>query len=202
MSKITDKIKVLLGIAKQTFGKVSTDKKDIFFDGEIIDVNTRVYDDEGNALEDGEYNDGTNIYAVVDSVVKEIRKVEENPEKTTTETTKTETEEKTEKMAETETTEEIKEEIKEEIVENGNGEPTTEERISALEELVASLFDEIRQMKVREVERASKNEEIVREFSAFKASKTAESVTKTDATEKEFACERKADKLKNLKNKK
>jgi hypothetical protein len=197
MSKITDKIKVLLGIAKQTFGKVSTDKKDIFFDGEIIDVNTRVYDDEGNALEDGEYNDGTNIYVVVDSVVKEIRKVEETTEETTTET-----EEKTEKMAETETTEEIKEEIKEEIVENGNGEPTTEERISALEELVASLFDEIRQMKVREVERASKNEEIVREFSAFKASKTAESVTKTDATEKEFACERKADKLKNLKNKK
>lgn len=201
MSKITDKIKVLLGIAKQTFGKVSTDKKDIFFDGETIDVNTRVYDDEGNALEDGEYNDGTNVYVVVDSVVKEIRKVE-TTEETTTETTKTETEEKTEEMAETETTEEIKEEIKEEIVENADGEPTAEERISALEELVASLFDEIRQMKVREVERASKNEEIVREFSAFKASKTAESVTKTDATEKEFACERKADKLKNLKNKK
>lgn len=201
MSKISDKIKVLLGIAKHTFGQITTDKGVIFFDGDEISAESKVYTEDGSPVEDGEYADETRVVVVKDSVVTEIRpKSEEKEEKTeekTTETTET-TEKTEEKMADEETT---TEEVKEEIKENAD-EPSVEERINSLEELVGNLFEEIRQLKAREVERVAKNEEIIREFNAFKSSPTATSVTAgCEGKEKKenLECEPKSEILKRLK---
>lgn len=197
MNKISKKIKVLLGIAKHTFGSVTTDKGEIFFDGDEIAVESRVYDADGNAVEDGEYADDTRVIVVKESVVTEIRpKSEEKEEKTEEKTTET-TEKTEEKMADDETiTEEVQEEVKEKV-----DEPTLDQRVSALEELIDQLFAEIRQMKVREVENVAKNEEIIREFSAFKSSPTAKSVTAgCDKDKKEILeCQTKTEILKKLK---
>ena len=179
MNKITNKIKILLGIAKQKFASVETDKGVLFFDGEELVVDTKVYDENGEAIEDGEYTDAEKVYKVVDSVVtfispKEEEKVEETKEEEVTEETKTETtEEVKEELADDET---IVEEVKEEVVDPA--EPTIEERVIALEEVVEMLYNELREMKVREVEAIAKNEDIVTEFSAIKRSATAESITK------------------------
>lgn len=205
MSKISDKIKVLLGIAKHTFGQISTDKGVIFFDGDEISAESKVYTEDGSPVEDGEYADETRVVVVKDSVVTEIRpKNEEKEEKTeekTTETTET-TEKTEEKMAgEETTTDEVKEEIKEEVKENAD-EPSFEDRLAALEELCAQIMDELRQMKVREVESVAKNEEIIREFNAFKSSPTATSVTAgCEGKEKKenLECEPKSEILKKLK---
>jgi hypothetical protein len=208
MNKITDKIKILLGIAKRTFGKVTTENAEIFFDGDELAVDTKVYDENGDAVADGEYSDGVKIYTIKDSVVTDIRPIEEpkeeavEEEKTeTTETTET-TEEKEEVTEELED-ETITEEVKEEVVE-ASIEPTVtvDERVAALEELVEALFNEIREMKVREVEQAAKNENIIREFSCMKRSPSAESITKDNKAEKEFSCnDSKANKLRALKDK-
>lgn len=181
MNKITTKIKVLLGIAKQTFSKVETDKAVIFFDGEELKVEDKVYDENGEAIEDGEYTDNEKVYVIKESVVVEIRPKEEPKEEVTeetkTETTTETTEEVKEELADDETiVEEVKEEVVEEVVDPA--EPTIEERVDALEEVVEMLYNELREMKVREVEAIAKNEDIVREFSAIKRSATAESVTK------------------------
>lgn len=181
MNKITTKIKVLLGIAKQTFSKVETDKAVIFFDGEELKVEDKVYDENGEAIEDGEYTDNEKVYVIRESVVVEIRPKEEPKEEVTeetkTETTTETTEEVKEELADDETiVEEVKKEVVEEVVDPA--EPTIEERVDALEEVVEMLFNELREMKVREVEAIAKNEDIVREFSAMKRSATAESVTK------------------------
>lgn len=181
MNKITTKIKVLLGIAKQTFSKVETDKAVIFFDGEELKVEDKVYDENGEAIEDGEYTDNEKVYVIRESVVVEIRPKEEPKEEVTeetkTETTTETTEEVKEELADDETiVEEVKEEVVEEVVDPA--EPTIEERVDALEEVVEMLYNELREMKVREVEAIAKNEDIVREFSAMKRSATAESVTK------------------------
>lgn len=200
MSKITDKIKVLLQIAKHKFGSIKTEDKEIFYDGDEIAVEKRVYDDAGEAIPDGEYVAEDKIVVVKDSVVTEIRPKEEKKEEETTTTTTTTEEKKEEEMAGEEET--ITEEVKEEIKENAD-EPSVEERINSLEELVGNLFEEIRQLKAREVERVAKNEEIIREFNAYKRTPTATSVT-TEATaeHKDFACDSKADRLKALKEKK
>lgn len=202
MSKISDKIKVLLGIAKHTFGQISTDKGVIFFDGDEISAESKVYTEDGSPVEDGEYADETRVVVVKDSVVTEIRPKSEEKEEKTEETT-TETTEKTEeKMADEETiTDEVKEEIKEEVKENAD-EPSFDDRISALEELCAQIMDELRQMKVREVESVAKNEEIIREFNAFKSSPTATSVTAgCEGKEKKenLECEPKSEILRRLK---
>lgn len=203
MSKISDKIKVLLGIAKHTFGQITTDKGVIFFDGDEISAESKVYTEDGSPVEDGEYADETRVVVVKDSVVTEIRPKSEEKEEKTEETT-TETTEKTEeKMADEETiTDEVKEEIKEEVKENAD-EPSFDDRISALEELCAQIMDELRQMKVREVESVAKNEEIIREFNAFKSSPTATSVTAgCEGKEKKenLECEPKSEILKRLKD--
>ena len=170
MNKITDKIKILLGIAKRTFGKVTTENAEIFFDGDELAVDTKVYDENGDAVADGEYSDGVKIYTIKDSVVTDIRPIEEP-----------------------------KEEVVEESIEPT---VTLDERVAALEELVEALFNEIREMKVREVEQAAKNENIIREFSCMKRSPSAESITKDNKAEKEFTCEgTKSDRLKALKDK-
>ena len=212
MNKTLNKLKVLLGIAKNQFGKIASDKAEIFYDGEELKVETRVYDAEGNAIPDGEYSDGSKVYVIADSVVTEIRPVEEEKveeEKTetttTTETTeeKTETtEEKTETPTTTETTEEKTEEIVEETIAPEG--PSMEERVAALEKVVEELHEEIREMKVREVESVAKNEEIIREFSAMRSTPSAKSVTSGNSETKEFACDgkRKLEKLKELKAKK
>ena len=202
MSKISDKIKVLLGIAKHTFGQITTDKGVIFFDGDEISAESKVYTEDGSPVEDGEYADETRVVVVKDSVVTEIRPKSEEKEEKTEETT-TETTEKTEeKMADEETiTDEVKEEIKEEVKENAD-EPSFDDRISALEELCAQIMDELRQMKVREVESVAKNEEIIREFNAFKSSPTATSVTAgCEGKEKKenLECEPKSEILRKLK---
>lgn len=182
MNKITDKIKVLLGIAKQKFASVETDKGVIYFDGEELKVEDKVYTDEGAPVEDGEYEYNDKVYVVKESVVTEIKDKVEEPKEEVTEETKTETttettEEVKEELADDETiVEEVKEEVVEEVVDPA--EPTIEERVDALEEVVEMLFNELREMKVREVEAIAKNEDIVREFSAMKRSATAESVTK------------------------
>lgn len=187
MNKALEKIKILLGIVKNKFGKVTTDKTEIFFDGDELTTETRVYNGEGNPIEDGEYSDDEKVYKIVDSVVTEIRPKE------TEETEETKVTEETE--TKTETTEEIKEQPAPMV--------TIDDRVSALEELVETLFNEIRQMKAREIEKTEKETEIIREFSAMKRSKTAESITK-DNGEKCFAdCNgSKSDRLKALKNKK
>lgn len=209
MNKTLTKLKILLGIAKNKFGKVETETAEIFYDCDTLAVETRVYDAEGNAIPDGEYKDENNIYVIKESVVTEIRpaeKVEEEKTETTTTTETETTEEKTEEMAEEEVVEETTETTETtetETVAEPEG-PAIEERVKALEEIVESLYEEIRQMKVREVESVAKNEEIIREFSAMRSKPSAESVTRGGSGESNtFACddERKADKLKALKNK-
>ena len=170
MSKITEKIKVLLGIAKTKFGKVETDKTEIFFDGDELAVDMKVYDGNGDAIEDGDYTDGEKVYTVKDSVVVEIKP---------------------------------KEEVKEEVVETTEtsepAEPTVDERVSALEELVEHLYEELMGLKAREVEAQTKTEEIIHEFSSMRRSPTAESITKDNKCEKVFGSDcNKTDKLKNL----
>lgn len=197
MSKVTDKIKVLLQIAKRKFGSIKTEDKEIFFDGDEIAVEKRVYDEAGEPIPDGEYVFEDKVVVVKESVVTEIRPKEETEEKKEETTTTTTAEEETKvEGAEEET---ITEEIKKEIAE---GEPSVEDRVSALEELVETLFEEIRQMKVRETEQVSKNEEIIREFSAFKRTPTATSVTKTAGQQEEMACESKKERLKRLRESK
>ncbi|MBR6067260.1 MAG: hypothetical protein IKP45_05615 [Bacteroidales bacterium] len=205
MNKITDKIKILLGIAKRTFGKVTTENAEIFFDGDELAVDTKVYDENGDAVADGEYSDGVKIYTIKDSVVTDIRPIEEpkeevvEEEKTETTETTEEKEEVTEELEDETITEEVKEEVVEESIEPT---VTLDERVAALEELVEALFNEIREMKVREVEQATKNENIIREFSCMKRSPSAESITKDNKAEKEFTCEgTKSDRLKALKDK-
>lgn len=205
MNKTLNKLKVLLGIAKNQFGKVATDKAEVFYDGEELKVETRVYDAEGNAIPDGEYKDENNIYVIKESVVTEIRPVEKVEEEKTEETTTTTetTEEKTEEMAEDDIVEETTEEIVEETIAPEG--PSMEERVAALEKVVEELYEEIREMKVREVESVAKNEEIIREFSAMRSTPSAKSVTASGNQEsKEFACDgkRKLEKLKELKAKK
>lgn len=207
MNKTLNKLKVLLGIAKNQFGKIASDKAEIFYDGEELKVESRVYDAEGNAIPDGEYSDGSKVYVIADSVVTEIRPVEEEKveeEKTeTTTTTETETtEEKTDEMAEDDIVEETTEEIVEETI--APEAPSMEERVAALEKVVEELYEEIREMKVREVESVAKNEEIIREFSAMRSTPSAKSVTLGNSETKEFACDgkRKLEKLKELKAKK
>lgn len=205
MNKTLNKLKVLLGIAKNQFGKIASDKAEIFYDGEELKVETRVYDAEGNAIPDGEYSDGSKVYVIADSVVTEIRPVEEEKveeEKTETTTTTETTEEKTEEMAENDIVEETTEEIVEETI--APEAPSMEERVAALEKVVDELYEEIREMKVREVESVAKNEEIIREFSAMRSTPSAKSVTSGDSETKEFACDgkRKLEKLKELKAKK
>lgn len=200
MNKALDKIKILLGIVKNKFGKVTTDKTEIFFDGDELKAETRVYDGEGNPIEDGEYSDGEKVYKIVDSVVTEIRPKETEETKVTEETeTKTETTEETKTEMADET---IIDEVSEEITEETAPSVTIDDRVSALEELVETLFNEIRQMKAREIEKSEKETEIIREFSAMRRSPTAESITK-DNGEKCFAdCNgSKSDRLKALKNK-
>lgn len=205
MNKTLNKLKVLLGIAKNQFGKIASDKAEIFYDGEELKVETRVYDAEGNAIPDGEYSDGSKVYVIADSVVTEIRPVEEEKveeEKTETTTTTETTEEKTEEMAENDIVEETTEEIVEETIAPEG--PSMEERVAALEKVVEELYEEIREMKVREVESVAKNEEIIREFSAMRSTPSAKSVTSGNSETKEFACDgkRKLEKLKELKAKK
>ena len=205
MNKTLNKLKVLLGIAKNQFGKIASDKAEIFYDGEELKVETRVYDAEGNAIPDGEYSDGSKVYVIADSVVTEIRPVEEEKveeEKTETTTTTETTEEKTEEMAEDDIVEETTEEIVEETIAPEG--PSMEERVAALEKVVEELHEEIREMKVREVESVAKNEEIIREFSAMRSTPSAKSVTSGNSETKEFACDgkRKLEKLKELKAKK
>lgn len=205
MNKTLNKLKVLLGIAKNQFGKIASDKAEIFYDGEELKVETRVYDAEGNAIPDGEYSDGSKVYVIADSVVTEIRPVEEEKveeEKTETTTTTETTEEKTEEMAEDDIVEETTEEIVEETI--APEAPSMEERVAALEKVVEELYEEIREMKVREVESVAKNEEIIREFSAMRSTPSAKSVTSGNSETKEFACDgkRKLEKLKELKAKK
>lgn len=205
MNKTLNKLKVLLGIAKNQFGKIASDKAEIFYDGEELKVETRVYDAEGNAIPDGEYSDGSKVYVIADSVVTEIRPVEEEKveeEKTETATTTETTEEKTEEMAEGDIVEETTEEIVEETI--APEAPSMEERVAALEKVVEELYEEIREMKVREVESVAKNEEIIREFSAMRSTPSAKSVTSGNSETKEFACDgkRKLEKLKELKAKK
>lgn len=204
MNKTLNKLKVLLGIAKNQFGKIASDKAEIFYDGEELKVETRVYDAEGNAIPDGEYSDGSKVYVIADSVVTEIRPVEEKVEEEKTETTTTTetTEEKTEEMAENDIVEETTEEIVEETI--APEAPSMEERVAALEKVVEELYEEIREMKVREVESVAKNEEIIREFSAMRSTPSAKSVTSGNSETKEFACDgkRKLEKLKELKAKK
>ena len=204
MNKITDKIKILLGIAKRTFGKVTTENAEIFFDGDELAVDTKVYDENGDAVADGEYSDGVKIYTIKDSVVTDIRPIEEPKEEVVEEKTETtETTEEKEEVTEELEDETITEEVKEEVVEESI-EPTVtlDERVAALEELVEALFNEIREMKVREVEQVAKNENIIREFSCMKRSPSAESITKDNKAEKEFTCEgTKSDRLKALKDK-
>ena len=203
MNKTLNKLKVLLGIAKNQFGKIASDKAEIFYDGEElkVEVETRVYDAEGNAIPDGEYSDGSKVYVIADSVVTEIRPVEEKKveeEKTETTTTTETTEEKTEEIIVEETTEEI---VEETIAPEA---PSMEERVAALEKVVEELYEEICEMKVREVESVAKNEEIIREFSAMRSTPSAKSVTSGNSETKEFACDgkRKLEKLKELKAKK
>ena len=203
MSKITEKIKVLLGIAKTKFGKVETDKTEIFFDGDELAVDMKVYDGNGDAIEDGDYTDGEKVYTVKDSVVVEIKPKEEVKEEVVKTTETSEPAEPTEKKEEELEDETIRDEVKEEVVKTTEtsepAEPTVDERVSALEELVEHLYEELMGLKAREVEAQTKTEEIIHEFSSMRRSPTAESITKDNKCEKVFGSDcNKTDKLKNL----
>lgn len=214
--KTIDKLKVLLGIIKKKFSSMTIDGIEIFYDGDEIEVDTRVFDNEGNPIADGEYTDGEKVYVVKDGAVVEIRETEieksetaeiENSceKKVEGEEEKKETEETVETTETTETTEteekpeeEEKKEDLEEPVEPTNAE--LQARIEALEKGMEELLATIMEMKEKQIEETAKNEEIIREFSQMTPS--AQSIT-VDNTNKIFS-ERHtlADKLNYLKNKK
>lgn len=191
--KAIDKLRVLLGIVKNTFSKKTTENGiEIFFDGDDLVVDTVVYDAEGNAIPDGDYTDGDTIYTIKDSKVASITEKEEVKEVEKEEVVEVENACGDDEEKKIETAEEVveeKEEVTEEKVEEPKAdEPTNTEllgRIEALEKAFEEMFLVVKDMKEKETENITKQEEIIREFSQIKRSPTAESITKDNST-KEF----------------
>lgn len=192
--KTIDKLRVLLGIVKNTFSKKTTENGiEIFYDGDDLVVDAVVYDAEGNAIPDGEYTDGDTIYTIKDSKVASITEKEEVKEVEKEEVVEVENacgddEEKKIETAEEEVVEEKEEVTEEKVEEPKTDEPTTTEllgRIEALEKAFEEMFLVVKDMKEKETENITKQEEIIREFSQIKRSPTAESITKDNST-KEF----------------
>lgn len=191
--KAIDKLRVLLGIVKNTFSKKTTENGiEIFFDGDDLVVDTVVYDAEGNAIPDGDYTDGDTIYTIKDSKVASITEKEEVKEVEKEEVVEVENACGDDEEKKIETAEEVVEE-KEEVTEEKVEEPKTDEptntellgRIEALEKAFEEMFLVVKDMKEKETENITKQEEIIREFSQIKRSPTAESITKDNST-KEF----------------
>lgn len=191
--KAIDKLRVLLGIVKNTFSKKTTENGiEIFFDGDDLVVDTVVYDAEGNAIPDGNYTDGDTIYTIKDSKVASITEKEEVKEVEKEEVVEVENACGDDEEKKIETAEEVVEE-KEEVTEEKVEEPKTDEptntellgRIEALEKAFEEMFLVVKDMKEKETENITKQEEIIREFSQIKRSPTAESITKDNST-KEF----------------
>lgn len=209
-----EKIKVLLGIVKNTFKKITSETGvEIFYDGDELTVDTIVYDSEGNPIPDGEYTDGEKVYEITDSKVTEISNKEEEVDETIDEVkeeVKVEDAEE-EKPVEEETIDEVKVEEKpteEEKPVDENGEEITLEglknRCDSMEKVMEDMFQIIMEIKNNQTESITKQEEIVREFASMKHSPSVESITKDNSTEKMFSdCEsNKSNKLKALKEKK
>lgn len=68
MSKLKEQLKKLL----QEFASITTDKGEVFYEGEL-EVGVEVYDDADNALADGEYTTEDKIIVVAEGKVTEIR---------------------------------------------------------------------------------------------------------------------------------
>lgn len=78
MSKF-QKIKVSLQKMLMNFGETPTDKGDLEYVGEVLEIGTEVFLDD-LAAPDGEYETETRVIVVVDGVVTEIREKEVAPE--------------------------------------------------------------------------------------------------------------------------
>ena len=78
MSKF-QKIKVSLQKMLMNFGETPTDKGDLEYVGEVLEIGTEVFIDDV-AAPDGEYETETRVIVVVDGVVTEIREKEVAPE--------------------------------------------------------------------------------------------------------------------------
>lgn len=131
MSKIKDLLKQML----TSFSKIETDNATLVYDGEFA-VGVEVYDENGEAIADGEYATEDKVIVVKDGVVTEIQEKEDDkkPDEKVVETAEVEkpTEKPTEKPAEKP---DEKEELKIKISE-------LEDRISKLEELVQKINEE------------------------------------------------------------
>lgn len=126
MSKIKELLKKML----TSFSKIETENATLVYDGEFA-VGVEVYDENGEAIADGEYATEDKIIVVADGIVTEIKEKE-------VEETKEEELAETEEVEETETVEEVKddsEDLKVKISE-------LEERLAKLEELVNKINQE------------------------------------------------------------
>ena len=159
MNKIVKKIKVLLGMVKDAFEKaVLSDGSEISFDA--LEINSEVYDSEGNPLAEGKYTleDGTKISVDVNGVIKEIEKADGEIEK----------EEAVEEMAEEETTETTE---TTETVETTEPDKTDEfeARIAGLEQAVNDIYEMVLKIAENQKEAEVKVDETIQEFSKIKS---------------------------------
>lgn len=76
MAKLKEKLKKLLA----EFASVTTDKGELYYEGEELVVGTEVYDENDNPVEDGEYAWEERIIVVKDGKVEEIREKETEEE--------------------------------------------------------------------------------------------------------------------------
>ena len=72
MAKLKEKLKKLLA----EFASITTDKGELFYEGEELVVGVEVYDENDNPIEDGEYAYEEKIIVVRDGKVEEIREKE------------------------------------------------------------------------------------------------------------------------------
>lgn len=203
--KTIEKLRVLLGIIKEKFSKKVTEEGiEIFYDGETDDLieGVTVYDAEGNVIPDGDYTDGETIYTIEGSKVVKVTEKEKVVE---VENACDDAEEKKVEAAE-EVVEEKEETVEEEKVteeEPKPVEPTTEElvkRIEEIEKVMGEMFQTIMEMKEKTNQSITKQEEIIREFSAMHHSPTVESITKDNSNKQYGEKMTMADKLNFLKN--
>ena len=82
--KITTNLKLKLRSLLLKCGSVNTDRGELLFEGDAIEVGTEVFiqDENGEIVPaaDGEYVDGDKTYVVAEGKVAEIREKEEEPE--------------------------------------------------------------------------------------------------------------------------
>lgn len=152
MSKIKELLKKML----TSFSKIETENATLVYDGEFA-VGVEVYDENGEAIADGEYATEDKVIVVKDGIVTEIK------EKEVEET-------KEEELAETEEVEEVvEEEPTDETAELKAKVSELEDRISKLEELVTKINEETvaKPIEEQEFSKAKKTKNRAAEIASF-----------------------------------